>query len=169
MYEHILVALDGSELAERVLPHAEALAGKFGSSVTLLRAITSLDSILAATAPTPMIGQPVVPYPSVDPTELLDAERAEATEYLQKVAERLSKGGIQVTIATPEGPASDAIVDHAHTKGVNLVAMTTHGRGGLGRLILGSVADDVLRRVACPLLLVRVGEESGRGAGDPTE
>ena len=169
MYEQILVALDGSELAEQVLPHVEALAEKFGSNLMLLRAITPLGTIIAATTPPPMVGAPVITYPAVDPMELFNAELAEATEYLQKIAERLGARGLKVNIATPEGPAAEAILEHARTQGTDLIAMTTHGRTGLGRLLLGSVADEVLRNASCPVLIIRVRDEASRGAGAPAD
>jgi nucleotide-binding universal stress UspA family protein len=95
-------------------------------------------------------------YPTVDPVELQDAEQEGAQGSLRKVAERLGQLGITTVIATPEGPAADAILEHARKEGTNLIAMTTHGRTGLGRMFLGSIADEVLRNSACPVLLVRV-------------
>jgi nucleotide-binding universal stress UspA family protein len=156
MYEHILVALDGSKLAETVLPHVEALAAKFGSQVTLLHAVTPLGTIIASTSSPNVLGQPSDMYPTVDPVELQDAEQEGAQGSLRKVAERLGQLGITTVIATPEGPAADAILEHARKEGTNLIAMTTHGRTGLGRMFLGSIADEVLRNSACPVLLVRV-------------
>ena len=159
MYEQILVALDGSELAERILPHAEALAEKFNSEVTLLRAITSLGTIIASTSSPSVLGQPSPMYPTVDPTELQSAEAVEATEYMQPVAERLATRGIRTVIATPEGSAAEAILEYASNNGTDLIAMTTHGRTGLGRTFLGSIADEVVRSAACPVLLIRVHEK----------
>lgn len=166
MYEHILVPLDGSELAESVLPHVKALAEKFGSKVTLLRAVTSAESFAIASATAPVMGQPILAYPTagVDPNELADAERSEATEYLKKTAEGLGGGKGEVSTVEPEAPAADAIVEYAKAQGVSLIVMTTHGRGGLGRLIMGSVADDVLRHAPCPLLLVRIHEQREQGS-----
>ncbi len=158
MYEHILVALDGSELAELSLTHVQALAEKFGSAVTLLRAVTSPEAFAMATSTAPMMGQPFISYPAsgLDPSELSDAELEDAAAYLAKVADRLRAMNIKVDTAAPEDDPSDAIVNYAQEHGIVLIAMTTHGRSGLGRLILGSVADDVLRKATCPLLLIRV-------------
>ncbi len=165
MYNHILVALDGSELAEGVLPYVETLAEKFGSSVTLLQAITSPEAFAMATTTTPIMGQPVFPYQaSLDPNELTEAERGAALGYLQKVAESLTAQGLKVGTAEPEGPAAGAILEHARSQGIDLIAMTTHGRGGLGRLIMGSVADEVLRHAPCPLLLIRVSDNAEQEA-----
>ncbi|HEY3058231.1 MAG TPA: universal stress protein [Chloroflexota bacterium] len=158
MYEHVLVGLDGSEAAERVLAHAEALAGAFHSTVTLLQAIVSVETIIAQSAtPGPGIGDIT---PPIDPTPIVEAERASSSEYLSGVAARLRAKGVAVNIEMPEGDAAATIVERAQALGVSLILMTTHGRGGLGRLVFGSTADAVLRHAACPVLLVRVHEES---------
>ena len=156
MYDRILVPLDGSDIAERVLPHVEALAEKFGSAVTLLQATTPPETLIAASAEGAAPAGPVL-----DPTPIVEAERQAASAYLEVAAERLRGRGLAVAGERPEAAPADAIVEHAHRAGTDLIAMTTHGRGGLGRLILGSVADEVLRSAPCPVLLVRVSEENG--------
>ena len=162
MFAHLLVALDGSEVAEWVLPQVEALAERFGSAVTLLRATTPLTVILAETA-----GAAPVAGPVVDPTPLVEAERREAADYLARVAERLRRRGIDVHTEQPEGAADEVLVRRAGELGADLIAMTTHGRGGLGRLFYGSVAEAVLRQAPCPVQLVRVSEPAAV-AGPPS-
>jgi len=159
MYEHLLVALDGSDAAERVLPHAEALAAKFGSTVTLLRAVVSAETLLAqsATGGGPSVGDAA---PAIDPTPIQEADRDSAIEYLAGVERRLRQHNITVNTEHPEGPAEEVIVERARELGVGLILMTTHGRSGLGRLVFGSVADSVLRHASCPVLLVRVTEDT---------
>lgn len=156
MYEHVLVALDGSEAAEQVLPHAEALAEKFGSTVTLLRAVISAETLLAQAATAGPAAGDVAP--PMDPTPVLEAEQSAASEYLQKIEQRLSGKGTKVTSEHPEGDAATVICERAEALGVSLILMSTHGRSGLGRLVFGSVADAVLRHASCPVLLVRVRE-----------
>jgi nucleotide-binding universal stress UspA family protein len=158
MYQNIVVALDGSEFAEKVLPHVEALAAKFGSSVTLLRARTPSTVIIAETS-SMSANAPVV----VDPTPIIEAEKEEAETYLSGVAKRLSAQGLTVQYKHSEGHAADAIVELARQLGADLVALTTHGRQGVVRVIMGSVADAVVRRAPCPVLLVRVHEAGGHG------
>jgi nucleotide-binding universal stress UspA family protein len=160
MYERILIPLDGSQVAEKILPYVEALADKFGSSVTLLRALTPLDAFITSTAAVPIMGQAFPLYTAGDPAELAEAERAQATDYLGKIAKRLSKRGIKVKQAQPEGAAAEAIIEWARAPGTDLIAMTTHGRGGLGRVVMGSVADEVIRNTPCPVLLVRASGDS---------
>jgi nucleotide-binding universal stress UspA family protein len=162
MYEHLLVALDGSETAEHVLPHAEALAEKFGSTVTLLRAVISAETLLAQSATAgPAVGEVA---PPMDPTPILEAEQGAATDYLSALERRLRKKGVTVNSEHPEGDAADVIVERAQALGVSLILMTTHGRSGIGRIVFGSTADAVLRHAACPVLLVRVHEEEAEAS-----
>lgn len=154
MYEHLLVALDGSSTAESVLDHAVALATAFHSQVTLLQATVSAETLLAESASPNSVGDVA---PLVDPTPIVEAERESTAEYLQRVAAQLqSRGLTAVAIEEPEGPPAEAIVNRATELGVSLLLMTTRGRGGLGRMVFGSVADSVLRHAPCPVLLVRV-------------
>jgi nucleotide-binding universal stress UspA family protein len=159
MYNRILVALDGSALAERVLPHAEALGQKFGATLVLLRATTPPAEIIAAEAAAGVI--PVSPA-IADPVALTEAEQRDAATYLRGLAERLRSAGHVVEIDEPEGRTAAAILTRARDLRADLIAMTTHGLGGLGRAIFGSVADEVLRHAPCPVLLVRVTEPDGR-------
>jgi nucleotide-binding universal stress UspA family protein len=165
MYEHILVALDGSANAERVLPHVQALASKFGSRVTLLRATTPAIDLI----PPGAVGMPagdLTAYGRVPPElaydqieQTMDAESREAASYLTVLAERLRDAGVAAEVDYPNDRASEAILDQAIALGADLIAMTTHGRSGLARALLGSVADEVVRRSRCPVLLVRVTED----------
>jgi nucleotide-binding universal stress UspA family protein len=152
MYRRILVALDGSTAAEQVLPHVEALAERFGATVLLLRAVTPPERLIAAAAD-PSSGMVVDPEPFLEAEE---AEQEDAQAYLGTTARRLEARGVPVEVEAPEADAADVIVVRARERAADLIAMTTHGRGGLGRLIFGSVADAVLRTAPCPVLLVRI-------------
>jgi nucleotide-binding universal stress UspA family protein len=155
MFAHIVVALDGSEVAERVLPYVEALAEKFGSRVTLVRANTPPETIALeeASAPTP-----AMLVPSLDPTTIANDEQRAASAYLQPLAERLKARGLAVDVSLPEDAPAAAIVGFARSSQADLIAMTTHGYGGLTRVMLGSVADEVMRTASCPVLLIRIQE-----------
>jgi len=165
MFEHLLVALDGSPAAERVLEHAEALAVAFHSTITLLRATISAEMFVAETAG----GETVVGevLATVDPTPVLEADRTAAVDYLNGLAERLRRRNLTVNLEHPPGPANQVIVERAAALGVSLILMTTHGRGGLGRLVFGSTADSVLRHAPCPVLLVRVTDNAEATAAQP--
>jgi len=137
----ILVPLDGSALAEAVLPRAIELAKDSGATVELLRAVEAHT------------------IPGVDPTEDQVKVVAEGEAYLADVAARLKTDGVRdVATSVWYGPAAYAIVEAAGLHKADLIAMTTHGRSGLGRLILGSVAESVLRGTTVPILLIRVAE-----------
>jgi nucleotide-binding universal stress UspA family protein len=147
MYARILVALDGSELAEQILPYVESLAERFSATVTLLRATMPVERAVTAE-----VG---IAAGFVDLTPIIEEERREAARYLEHVAECLRRGGITVQCVQPEGSPAEVILEHARRTNGELIALTTHGRGGLGRLVFGSVADEVLRKAPCPVLLVR--------------
>src|SRR6267143_7173876 len=126
MYTRILVALDGSDLAEQILPHVEALAEKFNATVILLRATTPVEQAVAA--------ELRIEGVFVDPTPIIEEERREAASYLEQIAERLRRQGITVQCVQPEGSPGEAILEHARLNNTELIALTTHGRGGLGRV-----------------------------------
>jgi len=152
MFTQILVPLDGSDVAERALPYVEELARRFGSAVLLLRATTPAETLVTAPGAAPTVA------PVVDPLPIMEAERREADAYLRTIADRLHGAGVSVTYEQHMGSAAEVIIDRARKRRADLIAMTTHGRGGLGRLVFGSVADAVLRSAPCPVFLVRVRE-----------
>jgi nucleotide-binding universal stress UspA family protein len=159
MYERIVVALDGSELAEEVLPHVVGLAGAFRPTVTLVQAYDPPTTVMAGIA----AGYTAGPGPLLDPMPAVEAGRREVDAYLAGVAERLSAAGILTEAVRLARPAAEGILEVARERHATLIAMTTHGRGGLVRLVFGSVAEAVLRAAPCPVLLVRVGV-AGEGA-----
>jgi nucleotide-binding universal stress UspA family protein len=148
MYRKILVPLDGSELAERVLPHVEPLARCMDAEVILFRV-----PIYAYEAAHVVSGIPTYA------TKPLPEERAaaikEAHDYLERVKQDLEKSGLRVSTALKEGATSASIIEFARSENVDLIAMSTHGRTGLRRAIFGSVAEDVLRNTGKPVLLIR--------------
>jgi nucleotide-binding universal stress UspA family protein len=154
-YRNIIVALDGSDLAERVLPHVESLAERFGSTVTLLRVVTPVEALLFAGT----ILEPISSRRHAELAETIEQLRSDAVSYLASLRDQLTAHGLAVECASPEGPASEVIVEQARQRAVDLIAMTTHGRGGLTHWVFGSVAEDVLRHAPCPVLLVRIDQE----------
>src|SRR5712692_2829909 len=124
MYRKILVPLDGSELAEKVLPHAEAIARCTGAEIILFRnPVYAYEAAAKAASP---YGR--APLPLAD-------ERAEAlkgaTDYLNKVKFGLSMRGFHVSTVVKEGTPAEAIILFAREAGVDLIAMSSHGRSGL--------------------------------------
>lgn len=142
MYRRALVPLDGSMVAEAIVPFILEIAGPLDMEVALLRVI----------APTPPVivegGGTVV----VDDVEKV---RASAEAYLSPVATGLRARGVRATTQVRFGNAVAEILAGAREADADLIAMTTHGRGGLGRLLFGSVAEAVLRQAETPVFLMR--------------
>ena len=136
-FQRILVPLDGSDCAENVLPMAEKLAAELKASIVLLRVALTHT------------------FPGVDPTEAELKVVREAEAYLQKVEDRLKAKGFKVDSHVRYGNDAEEILEYADGKDIDLIAMTTHGRSGVKRFLLGSVAEKVLRYSPKPIFLVR--------------
>jgi nucleotide-binding universal stress UspA family protein len=148
MNEEILVPLDGSPLAEAILPHAVMLARTTARSITLLRAVAH-----------PIITVPAALWMAtynVSDLQQWEAEVDVATGYLNQVAGRLRDLGIAVNVRTAMNTPAESILDYAtQNPDLQLIALATHGRTGVTRLLLGSVAEKVVQGADHPLLLVR--------------
>lgn len=152
----ILIPLDGSPLAERALPVAEHLALATGSALVLAYVTPVLTWAFA------------VPGGWASPNmyqELLDAEDREALGYIVHTAHTIESHGVQVQTLTVRGDPASVLLDIVAQSGVDLVVMTTHGRTGLERFTLGSVADRLVRAGSAPVLLLRSFDDVG---GSPT-
>lgn len=153
MLDKILVPLDGSDLAENVLPVVEELAEKLSAKVILLQAVTPSTQALREAAP----GAITSPELSVDVARRrVEAETGAAERYLESVRQRLADKGLTASTSVAEGAPAPAILQSAKDNDASLIALATHGRGGLARAVMGSVADAVVRNAAAPVLLVRV-------------
>jgi nucleotide-binding universal stress UspA family protein len=139
----ILVPLDGSHLAERILPTVTAVARALSSEVILFQ-------VPIAYVSSSMTGDWYLPVQGA-----LETAEKDAQAYLDQVAGRLAAEGIGAATALSVGSVAACIVEYAEAHQVDLIAMCTHGRTGLARWALGSVADRVLRAGSKPLLLVR--------------
>jgi nucleotide-binding universal stress UspA family protein len=135
----ILVPLDGSELAEAVLPHVEALAEQSG--------VELVDVVLLRVAESPVMSDHY--FSNIPET------REEIEKYLARVEERLQKAGLSVQSRVLTGEPAEQIVDYASASPFSLVVMSTHARSGLSRWVLGSVAMKVVSGISSPILLVR--------------
>lgn len=146
-FRRILVPLDGSELAEQILPHAIALARLADGELVLVRVVTPY-----------VVTDFVTERPGVLPPTVFTEPRVRlAEEELGRVAERLSiEEGITVSTRVVEHTQPAAgILEEAERTGADLIAAATHGRGGIARLVLGSVADKLIRAARVPVLVVR--------------
>lgn len=144
MYKKILVPLDGSTFAEQALPRAGALAAAHHTSIAL---------VMVHHVPTPNFAPDGV---WLDVSGLEAELRTQQQHYLEKIATALrEKFNIVVCSELLDAPTTSAICNYAQGHGVDLIAMTTHGRTGFSRAWLGSVADDIVRHSVIPVLLLR--------------
>jgi len=144
MYQKILVPLDGSKRAERILPHAENLATSYGATVILLQVVQMV-----------IIGDG---YKNIQYEESIAGSRQalrEAEVYLDEQADRLRKKGLKVEKITQMGPVVETILDTAEKKNVDLIAMASHGRTGISKVFYGSIAAGVIHRIDRTLLVIR--------------
>jgi nucleotide-binding universal stress UspA family protein len=142
MYKKILVPLDGSELAKKALDEAEKLASCFGAEIILFEVVPFM----------PIYGSPELVTPLI-----VDEKQKEAAErYLVNLSEELEKKGFKANAVVRTGQqVAVEIIDFAKESGANLIVMCTHGRSGISRWVLGSVALKVLTRAETPILLIR--------------
>lgn len=146
MYADILVPTDGSAGMETVIEQAAELADEHDARLHLLYVVNT-----ASFASLPMEAT----YESI--TEMLDAEGETALDTAAAAAERVADD-LSIKRRMREGSPAQEIVDYATTEGCDVIAMGTHGRGGINRLLLGSVAERVVRSSPVPVLTVRVGD-----------
>ena len=145
MYRRIIVPLDGSALAEQALPQAEGLARLTGAPLHLVRVI---DPAGPGT-----LGTVVLHTDALSMQLLLEEERIAAREYLERIEQDVRDRQHAVTVEYRQGPAAQELL--AIMQPGDLLVMATHGRGGLTRWFLGSVAEAIVRRASIPVLLVR--------------
>ena len=153
MYKTILVPLDGSALAECVLPHVESIARGCGAkSVTFLR-VTEPIRIIPTGGGDAEEGYAL----SAEDWKRMESESKTAAErYLNQLVSRVKYAGINIQSEVLKGGrAADMIAEYATKDGVDLIIIATHGRSGISRWVWGSVADRVLRSACVPVLMVR--------------
>lgn len=151
MFEKIAVCLDGSALAEQILPYAAEQAKRFSSIPVLLRVVSG-PVILTPGIP----GSAGGPLVTVRREKQAEKEEEESDKYLKTVAERLYKEyQLKAECVTLIGPPGQTIVEYAADNKIGLIAIATHGRTGPGRVLFGSVADYVIKQSRLPILLIR--------------
>lgn len=146
MYKRILVPLDGSPLSEAVLPHAQALAKSEGAEIILLRVPVN----------------PVVEFSFSDPAiaeTVIEEIEYETKKYIEALSAKLETAGLRVSFLIREGPVAETILAVAEAMQVDMIAMSTHGRSGIQRWVMGSVADRVIGHSEVPVMLIRPQKE----------
>ena len=137
MFQSILVPLDGSKLAEAILPEVEELAALLNARLHLV--MVSRVNVL----------------PGLDPTDAQVRVIHRAQEYLEKLEEQLSVRNMDIELHAPYGDPAEKVLEVCRRHDIDLIAMSTHGRSGIGRWLLGSIADKVVRHSEKPVLLLR--------------
>ena len=155
MIKRIIVPLDGSEHSESALPYAVSFAKALGASVVLLHAVS--EPVID------MFADEQIIWDNID--ELRESARRASAEYLQRVSARLTADGITNIVHNVYGVAADVILGYATSGSGDLIAMSTHGRSGIRRFVMGSVATRVVNGTDTPLLLVQPQEEAGADVG----
>jgi nucleotide-binding universal stress UspA family protein len=140
MFNRILVCLDGSALAEEIL-----VAKRFGSKLVLLE----------VTTPPSIVIEPTTGYSHSTSLSEIQRSEEEATSYLEDISQQLQGDGLDVEYLTIPGSPGKTIISYAEENNIDLIALGTHGRGGLVRMAFGSVTDYVLRHSNLPLLVMR--------------
>ena len=145
MYEKIMVPLDGSELAECVLPHVEGLIkGCHVSNVVFVRVVEPI------TAPVGNV------YVGREESRERESTRKSAVkDYLNQIVDRLKHEGTELHSEVLVGRVADSLADYTEKNDIDLILIATHGRSGVTRWVRGSIADKILRSSNAPVLMVR--------------
>jgi len=142
MYRRALVPLDGSPVAEAIIPFLLEIAGPLDMSIVLVQVLEPI---------TPIVGDGMQQVVMDDP----ETRAQDAAEYLAPIAAMLGARGVTASWAVRRGQPAEEIVEAAGEARADLIAMSTHGRSGLGRLLFGSVAERVLRHAEVPVFMMR--------------
>ncbi len=151
MFKRIMIPLDGSKLAEEALAPALSIVRQFDGELLLFRVVTPQHVS--------------VHFDGVSYAELLGQMREQANwfanDYLQKLQNTLTDDGYNVRYGLVEDEfVAEAVLEEAHKEEIDLIVMSTHGRGGIRRWVFGSIADKVLRQAEIPVMLIRASEEA---------
>lgn len=149
MFKHVLVPLDGSELAEQALDYAKRMVGPSGR-ISLLAVLDVPDVRVYTLFEVPLVFQEnTLP-------EFTEHLEKSGREYLNRIASDLQRAGYIIdTKLAHDGEPADVIIEEAIEKGVDVIVMSTHGRTGLSRWLFGSVTQKVLSVMPCPVLVVK--------------
>ncbi len=146
MYKNIMVPMDGSKLAEAVLPHVAAIAQACSpTTVTFIR----------VNEPLPIVMQES-PLSDDNVKDMEKKNKSFAEQYLDDLAQRVKYNGVKVKTIVLDGNPANAIANYADKNNADLIVIATHGRSGPSRWVWGGTADHILRSTCTPVLMVRV-------------
>lgn len=141
MYKRILIPLDGSALSETILSHAQSLAQSLDAEIILLHVIVEPPAEF------------IPPVSPLSPPIEIKKEHAETKGYLKDICTRLEKDGAHATYLIREGAVAETILEVAEIMQADLIAMSTHGRTGGKRLLLGSITDWAIKNSPLPVMV----------------
>ena len=158
MYKKIMVPLDGSDLAECVLPHVEKfITSKQVKIVVFLRVVEPESTRFDDTAVLSGKTRDRI----IEGARLIEERRkSDAAAYLGDVASRMKNNGVEIETEVLVGRVADSLADYTETNDIDLIIIATHGRSGISRWVRGSVADRVLRFSRIPVLIVQAEKET---------
>lgn len=150
MYSKIMIPLDGSPLAECVLPHVTAIAQSVEVKDIVLVRVVNPIRLPASVPATGDFG-----FREQDRVQLEEHRKTSAANYLQKMANGLNMQDVNIKQATIEGAVAESLADFAVNNKIDLIVMASHGRSGVSRWVMGSVAEKLVRSSCVPVLMVR--------------
>jgi nucleotide-binding universal stress UspA family protein len=160
MYKKIMVTLDGSELAECVLPHVDELVTCPQLETILFVRVVELTTDSEISIDT----NPRQTETLQKNIKMMEAERkSSAEQYLEEVISRVRQGEVEYKADVLVGQVAESLVDYADANEVELILIATHGRSGISRLVRGSIAESVLRSAHVPVLMVRAQDKLNGG------
>ena len=163
MFKRLLVPLDGSRFGSRALKYANEIAQRFSAQVLLLQVVRPATPVAATTGVTPGIESPITVEMTMQAALQEDKRNvARAKRYLSQKFRGMRSQGIKGSYHVVVGDPAQSIMVFAQKEHIDLVVMTTHGKSGLKRAIMGSVADAVIRESGKPVLVVRPKKRSKR-------
>ena len=148
MYQNVLVPLDGSKRAERILTHVEELSRRLNAKLIFLQVVEPSYDVVG-------------PHGTVMDlnVELMEQREEEAKNYIESIGGEFGERGFNARALVEKGPVVSTIINVAEREEADLIAMASHGRSGLSRVFYGSVAAGVLNQIDRPLLLIRSVED----------
>lgn len=161
MYQKIMVPLDGSELAECVLPHVERfISGCQVKTIVFVRVIEP-DTLTYKGAYVTSVED--LQKIETNAKKIEESRKSDAAKYLEGVLKRLKPVGVKFQTEVLSGKTADSLVDYVEANAVDLILIATHGRSGVSRWVRGSIADRILRASRVPVLMVRAPGTMGEG------
>jgi nucleotide-binding universal stress UspA family protein len=150
MYNKIMVPLDGSELAECVMPHVEAITtGCKITNVVFVRVVAPIQLLVKLPA------QGELGFQEKDHREMEEQRKKAAKAYLKKIVQKTALEGAVLSYEVLEGKVAETLAHWAEQHDVDLIIIASHGRSGVSRWVMGSVADRLLRSVCVPVMMIR--------------